>query len=292
MHRYLKAIGFSSLESKEELRDLLSEIQEKADITDEIEVENEKVCEYTKYYSKNAGITIQGNLNHCDQFQKDFYYPFYKGTEISSYADIIIERKKDNESYMGICEDVRIGVSLIFFLQNSLDYLRAIERGAIGKQGSSLTLIGLAKSGKILFPIQKDQEQVKHSKEESRNRMMLISAARRGDAEAIETLTLEDIDTYSKVSKLLITQDVFSIVDTYFMPYGVECDEYSIMGEILSVKTIENSITNEELYCMKLEVNEMVIEVCVPKSEMLGEPAVGRRFKGVIWLQGHINFVE
>ncbi len=292
MHRYLKSIGFSNLESKEELRGLLSRIQENADITDELEVDKEKICKYAKYFNKNTGIIVQGSINEQEQFQNEFYYPFYKGTEISSYADIIIERKKDNESYMGICEDVRIGVSLIFFLQNSLDYLRAIERGTIGKQGSSLTLIGLSKSGKILLPIEKDQEQIKHSKEESRNRMMLISAARRGDAEAIETLTLEDIDTYSKVSKMLISQDVFSIVDTYFMPYGVECDEYSIMGEILSIKTIKNSITNEEMYCMKLDVNEMVIEVCVPVEETLGEPAIGRRFKGVVWLQGHINFVE
>ena len=59
--------------------------------------------------------------------------------------------------------------------------------------------------------------------------MMLLSAARNGDQEAMESLTLDDIDTYSKVSKRLITEDIFTIVETYFMPYGVECDEYSIL---------------------------------------------------------------
>ena len=65
---------------------------------------------------------------------------------------------------------------------------------------------------------------------------MLLNAARNGDQTAIETLTLDDIDTYSKVTRRLMTEDVFSIVDTYFMPYGAECDMYSIMGEILAVR--------------------------------------------------------
>ena len=69
---------------------------------------------------------------------------------------------------------------------------------------------------------------------------MLLSAARNGDQEAMESLTLDDIDTYSKVSRRLITEDVFTIVETYFMPYGVECDEYSILGEIIN--TLHNDI--------------------------------------------------
>ncbi|MCB6314075.1 DUF3881 family protein, partial [Gordonibacter pamelaeae] len=75
--------------------------------------------------------------------------------------------------------------------------------------------------------------------------MMLLSAARQGDTEAIESLTLDDIDTYSQVSKRLADEDIFSIVDTYFMPYGVECDQYSVLGEILDMDTVENKLTKE-----------------------------------------------
>ena len=75
--------------------------------------------------------------------------------------------------------------------------------------------------------------------------------------QAIETLTLDDMDIYSKVSKRLISEDIFSIVDTYFMPYGVECDLYSIMGEILAVRERENILTKERIYQMKLDVNEL-----------------------------------
>ena len=132
--------------------------------------------------------------------------------------------------------------------------------------------------------------QVKQEQENSKNRKNLLNAARQGDPGAIETLTLDDMDIYSKVSRRLITEDVFSIVDTYFMPYGVECDVYSIMGEILAVRERENVLTKEVIYQMKLDVNELQFDICVPKSKVLGEPEIGRRFKGKIWLQGYINF--
>ena len=132
--------------------------------------------------------------------------------------------------------------------------------------------------------------QLKNEKEASDNRKLLLNAARSGDQTAIETLTLDDIDTYSKVSRRLIHEDIFTIVDTYFMPYGVECDLYSIMGEILAVRKRENTLTKEPLYQMKLDVNELQFDVCVPAKEVMGEPEIGRRFKGTIWLQGYINF--
>ena len=74
------------------------------------------------------------------------------------------------------------------------------------------------------------------------------------------------------------------------MPYGVECDLYSIMGEILAVRLRENIVTKEKIYQMKLDVNELQFDICVPASEVMGEPEIGRRFKGTIWLQGYINF--
>ena len=85
-------------------------------------------------------------------------------------------------------------------------------------------------------------------REASDNRKMLLNAARSGDQTAIETLTLDDIDMYSQVSRRLANEDVFSIVDTYFMPYGIECDLYSIMGKILAVRRRKNTLTGTELY--------------------------------------------
>ena len=43
------------------------------------------------------------------------------------------------------------------------------------------------------------------------------------------------MDTYTSIAKMIVKEDILSLVDTYFMPYGVECDQYAILGEIMDV---------------------------------------------------------
>ena len=143
-----------------------------------------------------------------------------------------------------------------------------------------------------MLPIKKDKEQIQKVKKASATRSTLMAAARKGDEDAIETLTLEDMDMYTTISKRIQNEDVFSLVDTYFMPYGVECDQYSILGEILECHADQNRMTKEEVIFMTLECNEVVLEVCINRYDLYGEPAVGRRFKGVVWLQGCIEFPQ
>lgn len=98
----------------------------------------------------------------------------------------------------------------------------------------------------------------------------MIAKARMGDEEAIEKLTLEDIDMYSMVSQRLLQEDVFSIVDTFFMPYGMECDQYQILGIIKQVNKVKNLYTGEAIYQMDLECNEMDFNVCINQKDLLG----------------------
>ncbi|MCR5802289.1 MAG: DUF3881 family protein, partial [Lachnospiraceae bacterium] len=108
----------------------------------------------------------------------------------------------------------------------------------------------------------------------------------------IETLTLEDMDTYNTISKRIKNEDVYSIVDTSFMPYGVECDQYSVIGDILAFRKVENHITGEEIYILTICCNDLTFDVAINIIDLFGEPQVGRRFKGVIWLQGNINYPD
>lgn len=141
-----------------------------------------------------------------------------------------------------------------------------------------------------MLPVAKDAGAADKRAKDLRNRMMLMSAAKEGNPDAIESLTLDDIDTYAAVSKRIRGEDIYSIVDTHFMPAGLECDQYAILGEILNIDTIENFLTGKKLYVLTVETNELQFDVCVPVEKVIGEPAVGRRLKAQIWLQGHINF--
>ena len=291
MHQYLKAIGFDNINTRYDLKDLMEDVE--AGFTHQTIVSYRPggdFCELRREYGQCVGVSLCGELDDDDNFYPDYYFPYFEGSGISTYADIAIERKIEKEQYVGMCEDSKIGISLIFTLQNGIEYMRERQAGFTAGVTTSVTLSGLALSGMILLPVLKDESRLKSEQEASDNRKMLLNAARNGDQSAIETLTLDDIDIYSQVSRRLANEDVFSIVDTYFMPYGVECDLYSIMGEILAVRHRTNSATGVELYQMKLNVNEMQFDVCVPAEEVMGEPEIGRRFKGTIWLQGYINF--
>lgn len=291
MHQYLKAIGFGELGGKRKLNEILEDTKNNFSHHELVAQDDDEMdfCEYQKEYGAGIGIGIYGDMDIHEKFYMQYYYPYFIGTGITSYADVYIEKRMDRESYVGICEDMKVGISLIFYVQNIIEYLKERQRTESIKY-KSVTLSGLCDGGMILLPVRKNKSQEKQQKEEVHNRMMLMSAARTGDPAAIESLTLDDIDIYSKVSRRLISEDVFTIVDTYIMPYGIECDRYSILGEILKINRIENEYTQEELYVMSLEVNGLTFDVCVPVKCVVGEPAVGRRFKGNIWMQGIINF--
>ena len=212
-----------------------------------------------------------------------------KNTGISSAAECSIQRHAEKETYAGLLDEYRVGISLIFYMENSLEYrLRRQNKEVTEAKGVSLT--GLAVRGKILLPVQKTRQQAENSRQESKKRTRLIEAAKNGDEDAIETLTIEDIDLYSMVSRRIAHEDVYSIIDTCFMPCGVECDQYAVIGEITDMEIKTNRMTGEEVYNLKLDCNDMQFYVAINKKDLLGEPLPGRRFKGQVWMQGTVEF--
>lgn len=291
MHHYLPSIGFKIINSRKKLSDLLQEVETSFTHYELLAVEEEiDFCEFTKEYGAGIGITVFGDLDMEEYFERQYYYPYFTGTGITSYEDVVVEKRIDRDAYIGICDDVKIGINLYFHLQNTMEYLREFKMSGTSIRHSSVTLSAMCNAGIVLLPVMKNDVQEKKQKQEVENRKLLVSAARMGNQQAIESLTLDDIDIYSKISQRLIKEDVFSIVDTYIMPNGIECDTYSILGNILEMSKIENEYTGEELYIMKMDVNDLKFDLCVPVDHVIGEPEVGRRFKADIWLQGRVNF--
>lgn len=291
MHKYLRAIGFSKIENRKELQKLITDIivnaEERAYTSNR---EDTILAEFCKGFSENIGIAVCGEFDSDDKFSYDYYYPYLRGTGISSEEDVSVERHAGTESYAGVCDDIKVGVSLIFYLQNMIPYVKAQRSKRLPITGTTLTLSGLSLQGSIMMPIIKNEKDKKIIQKASINRNTLIAAARKGDEDAIESLTLEDMDTYTTISKRIQKEDVFSLVDTYFMPYGVECDQYSVLGEILDYHKVKNQITEEEIYIMTINCNDLQFDICINVVDLYGEPEVGRRFKGSLWMQGFINF--
>lgn len=291
MHKYLKAVGFSRITKRSQIREIIQDVIKNYDEKTAVENHPEGIfVEFSKNYGCDCGITVCGQYEDDDKFHVDYYFPFFRGTGVTTQEQVSIERHADKESFAGACDDLRIGVTLIFYLQNPAEYMLEHYKGNMLLGNQPLTLSGLAKEGNILFPVQKDKEAVKLERELAKNRNHLIAAARNGDEEAMESLTMDDIDRYAMVNQRIATEDIFSIVDSYFMPFGIECDQYNIMGEILDFMTFKNILTGEEICQLTVESNDMQFDICINRADLLGEPQIGRRFKGTIWLQGQLHF--
>ena len=291
MHSYLRAVGFSKITKRSSIRQIITDVVENYDDKTIVKDHPEGVfAEFSKDYGCDCGITVCGQYDENNVFYPDYYFPFFRGTGITTQENVIIERHTEKESFAGACDDLRIGVTLIFYLQNAAEYMKEKYKSGMLPDGQPLTLSGLAREGKILFPVEKDKEAVKAERELTKNRNHLIAAARNGDEEAMESLTMEDMDTYSMISQRIVTDDILSIVDSYFMPYGIECDQYSVMGEIIDYMTFENIITGEKICQITIECNDMQFDVCINREYLLGELKIGRRFKGIIWLQGQLHY--
>ena len=293
MHKFLRAVGFSQYTEKKQVQKLIRDIIIHADERSYTTVGKKTlVAEFDRNFAEDIGIAVCGEFDEDDTYSFDYYLPYLRSDLVSTAEDISIERQAAKESYAGICDDPKVGVSLIFYLQNMISYLKLQGEGKIPAKGTSLNLSALSCQGTIMMPIQKTEWQKKKIAKDAVQRNRLIQAARGGDEEAMESLTLEDMDTYTSISRKIQKADIFSLVDTYFMPYGVECDQYSVLGEITDMKLVTNGLTGEKVHILTLCCNDLNLKVAINSIDLLGEPAVGRRFKGSVWLQGQVNFPE
>lgn len=286
---YLKSIGFSQIKSRRDLEQLLNEIKKNSSRKIYFQInENETVCSYEKDYGDSIGIAVITVIDEERYETFDHYYPYVRGLNYLYHEDMEFEHFSDKEGYACICDENNIGIPLIFYVNNPVEYLQ-IEHGKFHDSVNSITLAGMSKEGIIILPIEKDENQESEERRGNELRNEMIDAAKAGDMDAMEQLTLEDMDTYTVVSSRSKKEDLFTIVSSYFMPHSVECDKYSVLGTIIRVNEIENSLTHEKIYYISLECNSIQIEFTIAKEDLLGVPEPGRRFKGILWLQGEVD---
>lgn len=292
IHSFLCAVGFRGLKRTTDLYDILEDAINYPDAQYvEKDANGNTFVECKKMFGDDFGIAVCGDYTDNNEFHMEYYYPFLIGNGVTTDEIIEIERHSEKESYAGICDDMRLGVTLIFYIQNGTEVLRERKLHGRYRNAGSATLAGLANYGKILLPIQKTEAQVKQKEKSTENRIRLIAEAREGNQKAMEHLTLQDMDVYSTISKRIMKEDILSIVETSFMPFGIQSDQYSIIAEILDCSKQKNHFTEESVWLLTLNCNDMIFDICINEKDLLGEPEVGRRFKGRIWMQGNVNYI-
>ena len=291
MHKYLQSIGFSDIKNKKELKEILTDVVMTSSERSYTEFdENTRVAIMSKNISPSLGISVCGEFDEEGHFVYDYYFPYLRSYVKSIQEEITVERHSSQISFAGVCEEINFGVIVIFYLQNFTEYFEADKKDELNK--IYVSFCGLSSKGHILLPLQKSSMEKRSQKMYSEKRKSLMQDAKKGVESAIESLTMEDMGLYNTICKKILESDVYSLVDSTFIPCGVESDHYSVLGEILHVKEETNMYTNDKIFILTINCNDIIMDIAINEIDLLGEPAVGRRFKGDIWLQGSVHVLS
>lgn len=293
MHSYLRAIGFSKLKNRSEQNKLITAVLDSATNKKEIEIGSDtKFVQINKSIGGRLGLSIIAEGDKEDHLTIEHSFPYCIGSHTTIQPEILIEPHIDKEAYSGISEDYNLGYTIIYALQNTVDYVRSTWSNEYYKNPKKVKFGALSLDGRILYGVHLEHNSFPYDKQpiSNKDRRKLIAKAKSGDMDALENLTLDDMDTYSLVTKRIKDEDLFTVIETYFMPYGMDNEHYTILGIIKKIEQITNEFSDELVYNLTVVCNNITIDVAINSLDLEGEPKVGRRFRGIIWLQGQVDF--
>ena len=293
MHAYIRSLGFNKDVSFLETEAVIKAGLEAAAKSGRVcFIEDKNKVFYRVPLSNNMGFSVVCDYDSKDTgnpYILDYYTPYLLPDGFRKTDVLFIERHVSNDSYGILSDEIKEGATIVSFLDNAYETGLYSDK-TIGITDALIGVSGLCLSGTVLLPIKKLSHQ--EETERKNNRRLIIERANEGDEEAIEQLALEDFDNIYSVSRRIGKEDILTIVESTFIPCGVECETYSILGDIVELSTEENVITGKLCYNMHILCDDIEFNVLINKEDLVGEPKVGRRFKGCVWLMAHVRFTE
>lgn len=323
MHKYLRAVGFSQFQKKSQIDDFFKENLKDENLISTYISQDMRLCgQYNIQVCQGAGVAVIGEQDMNQLALMDFYFPYLKGYDYTLIQECTIERHSDKDSYAGIIDDYRMGIALIFHLTNGNVYNSLIKTHRLTDiKIDKIYLSALSISGRIILPIDKKElsgnefddkeklnddfdEFIEEDDEDDENYindspittrligdMDDFSDGLGGKAVSIGIGIKMPRDPIGQQEMRLKNEDLYSIVETSLVPYGIECDKYQVVAEILSVNRKSNKFTGENLVEMRVDTMGLQFNLMINEEDLEGEPLPGRRFRGVIWLLGEVEFL-
>ena len=192
MHSFLKSIGFGSIRNRNDEEKLIRLVIENASERQVFQVSEERsFVELYMEVSEETGIIVRGEQDGDEVLHVSHYVPIHRGQTVTTEETVFINKRVDTDAFTGMCDDYRIGISLIFYVQNVVDMLKY----PISKKENRkcpIFLSALATEGKILLPIEKTKKEEEKVKKDLKNRSALIAEAKQGNQEAMQSLTFDN----------------------------------------------------------------------------------------------------
>ncbi|MBU3804191.1 MAG: DUF3881 family protein [Candidatus Cellulosilyticum pullistercoris] len=295
MESPITAIGFSEIDKKYTIEELVGEILEKPTKQQVSRNKNKAIiAEYIKEFGKDTYVMVrivvrpeegQKNAKEETSIEVEQCEPYLNTRYTLNVEELSVEEIDDEYNYYAICEEKETGIQFIFWLQNVIEYT---EAAAHRQDFNQIKVAALAMEGTIVLPVEQDEEDLTAQKEEKEKIKVMLQKAREGDEEAKMQLEEEEKEMDDLLKARLYEEDFLTIMSGYFIPTTLVDATYAILGEITSIDTRRNSRTGEEMYLFTLDVNDMPLEVMINKKQLVGYPTIGMRFMGTCWLQGTI----
>lgn len=115
MHKFLRSIGFSLYQKDRDIDKLLDQMTEDLSGMKRIQLDEEtNLCEIRKEVAPGMGIAVFGQMDRDGVFHRNYYYPFLRSEDMTSDVSCSIQRHTERETYAGLLDEYKVGISLIF----------------------------------------------------------------------------------------------------------------------------------------------------------------------------------
>ena len=290
MHTFLRAVGFSKYKSRKQLEKVYRAILNSPNrkIVTSISVDT-SLIQFEKDFGDSIGLCLIGEYDINSALSIEHCFPYIKGDSYMQFDRIALSKKSDTESYLGACDDYSLDEPVVFYLQNIADYAKSQWFNYSNRSFNEIKLSALSVSGTIILGINKDVKQPSFGSQLKKIHDSFAGGPSSEGLEDLENLTLDHLEAAAHIASRIRKEDLLSIIDTSLIPTGFEFDHYLVVGTILKVTEATNHFTGELVYNLLIEATDFIINVAINSLDLQGEPKEGRRFRGEIWLQGHVK---
>ena len=106
MHKFMRTVGFSMYQKKQDMAKLLKRLVKEAEMTGHLaEQEGSRLCELRAEVAPGMGVAMIGEMSPKGTFSREYYFPYVKNQDVSSEAECSIQRHTERETYAGLLDE-------------------------------------------------------------------------------------------------------------------------------------------------------------------------------------------
>ncbi len=245
-----------------------------------------KIVDIKRAYTESICLLVRAVIKEEKVLDVRLFMPVaLKGAFIKS-ENVDVSYSSENISAFAFTESEGGGIPVNFLLSNAEDYEDAIIHKS---KVRGVYLSAFSNEGMIVLPIEDDvffDESGEENAKTVSNHFM--------ESAGMRDISMSEEEYYEEMSfirDLLKTEDVLSVLEVYLFPVENIDAMYSLLGIIEDVKKETIRDSDGFIYCLRLRTMGLKLDLLINEKDLLGEPKVGMRFKGNVWLQGRIDFV-